>query len=259
MATEANAGDTMRPEQAPVAAEFDRFACSYDALHAENTRASGWSTEHFAEYKIREVARRVRRCGWEGSAIRVLNFGCGIGNSEGFLRRYLPRAEIHGIDLSCRSIDLARERHRGLAGVHFAPFDGCHLPFAPPFDLIFVANVLHHVPRAEHPATLALLRRALDPCGLLFIFEHNPLNPVTARAVHECPFDRGAVMLPPLYSRRAVRRAGLRVLAQRFTLFFPRALAPLAPLERYLGWLPLGAQYYLMGGRGRGGKLEVGR
>jgi hypothetical protein len=32
----------------------------------------------------------------------------------------------------------------------------------------------------------------------------------------------------------------------RWTLFFPAMLAPLRPLERGLGWLPLGAQYVLV-------------
>ncbi len=243
----------MTPDDANEA-EFDRFAQDYDALHAANTKTSGWTTAHFAEYKIREVTRRVRQCGWSEKPIRLLNFGCGIGNSEGFMRRYLPRAEIHGIDVSSKSIAVARERHRGLEGVRFAPFDGRRIPFPGPFQVIFVANVLHHIPRREHPATLAMLRRALAPCGLLFLYEHNPLNPVTAKAVRECPFDRGAVLLSPLYARRAVRRAGLCILAQRFTLFFPRKLAALAPLERFIGFLPLGAQYYILAGRNETGR-----
>jgi hypothetical protein len=32
---------------------------------------------------------------------------------------------------------------------------------------------------------------------------------------------------------------------QHYCVFFPRLLWRLRPLERYLTWLPLGAQYYV--------------
>jgi hypothetical protein len=43
----------------------------------------------------------------------------------------------------------------------------------------------------------------------------------------------------------AQRLAGAGWVSPRisYNLFFPRALAPLRPLEDKLGWLPLGAQY----------------
>ena len=31
-----------------------------------------------------------------------------------------------------------------------------------------------------------------------------------------------------------------------YRLFFPNILAALRPIERYLAWLPLGAQYYVV-------------
>ena len=46
--------------------------------------------------------------------------------------------------------------------------------------------------------------------------------------------------------RRRFRAAGFTDVALRWTLFFPAFLAPLRPLERWLGWLPLGAQYCLV-------------
>ena len=53
---------------------------------------------------------------------------------------------------------------------------------------------------------------------------------------------------PPTCLRRVKRLTdeGWRQLTLRWTLFFPAMLAPLRPLERGLGWLPLGAQYCLV-------------
>ena len=39
-------------------AEFDKFADEYRAIHAHNIRLSGEAPEFFAEYKVRDLARR---------------------------------------------------------------------------------------------------------------------------------------------------------------------------------------------------------
>jgi SAM-dependent methyltransferase len=231
-------------------AEFDSYAHDYEALHAESVRASGFPASYFDEYKIKEVARYLARVGWQESAIKFLNFGCGIGKTERYARAALPHADIYGVDVSQRSIELARERNRDTGGVSFAVFDGRALPFDMQFDVVFVANVFHHIPRAEHVALLRLLRGALRPGGLLFLFEHNPLNPLTQRAVRACAFDADAVLLAPRYARRILKASGFTETTLRFTLFFPAPLRALIPLERFLRWLPVGAQYYFIAQRG---------
>ncbi len=226
------------------AAEFDAVAEQYDALHQENVRASGYPTSYFAEYKARELASHLRAQGRAEKKLAVLNFGCGIGNGEGFLRQHLPGATVYGVDVSQKSIAQAQARHRDLAGVHFSVFDGRTLPWDLTFDVILIANVLHHVPRSEHVALLQRLHGALSPGGQVFLFEHNPWNPVTVRAVETCAFDQDAVLLPPTYAKKILAAAGFRRRTLRFTLFFPKALAALTPLERFLRKVPLGAQYY---------------
>lgn len=233
----------------PAVAEFDSYAHDYEAMHAESVRASGFPASYFDEYKIKEVARQLARIGWATRPIKFLNFGCGIGKSEGYVRERLPAADIYGVDVSEKSIELARERNRELANVSFAVFDGASIPFATKFDVVFVANVFHHVPRSEHVRILRTLRAALNPAGLLFLFEHNPLNPATRKTVRDCPFDEGAVLLQPRYTRRILAEAGFAESTINFTLFFPAPLARLAPLEKYLRKLPLGAQYYFMARR----------
>jgi SAM-dependent methyltransferase len=232
-------------------AEFDSYAHDYEALHGESVRASGFPASHFDEYKIKEVARQLARVGWRDRAIKFLNFGCGIGKSERYVRERLPAADIYGVDVSAKSIEVARERNRDLGGVSFAVFDGRSIPFDTEFDVAFVANVFHHVPRAEHVRTLRTLGGALKPGGLLFLFEHNPINPLTRKTVRDCPFDEGAVLLQPWYTRRILREAGFARSTINFTLFFPAPLARLAPLEKYLRKLPLGAQYYFVARRSK--------
>ena len=80
--------------------------------------------------------------------------------------------------------------------------------------------------------------------GSLFVFEHNPFNPVTRRIVNTCPFDRGAVLLRPKEVSDLVRGTGLETKERGYCLFFPGFLRGLRRLEKYLFWLPLGGQYY---------------
>ena len=123
--------------------------------------------------------------------------------------------------------------------------EGRPLPFAAVFDVIFIANVFHHIPHNRHEEILRDLRGHLAPRGTAFMFEHNPLNPLTVRTINRCPFDVDAVLLKPSYSVSLYHAAGFSRVDRRFTLFFPHFLGALRPFEPRLAWLPLGAQYYI--------------
>jgi hypothetical protein len=45
--------------------------------------------------------------------------------------------------------------------------------------------------------------------------------------------------------KRRLLDAGFSGATARYRLFFPRALRLLRPLEQFMKWLPLGAQYYV--------------
>jgi hypothetical protein len=117
------------------------------------------------------------------------------------------------------------------------------------FTSAVVSGVLHHVPRAERSGVLERLREKLRPGGRVFVFEHNPLNPLTQRAVRTCPFDDDADLLWPWQAKRLLGAAGFSDVALEYIVFFPRPLALLRPLEPRLGWLPLGAQMLVVGRR----------
>jgi SAM-dependent methyltransferase len=216
--------------------EFDRFADEYQSLHAYNTRLAGEDPEFFAAYKIADAAERAPR------ARRILDFGCGVGNSIPFFRRHFPDADLTAVDVSRRSLNVAQRRFPEKAS--FIEFDSRTLPFPDAaFDLIFTACVFHHVPAEDHIPLFAEIRRCVSPEGRFVLFEHNPYNPLTVRAVNTCPFDENAILISPSTLRSRLDRAGFRNLQVRYRLFFPGPLKSLRPLERMMTWLPLGAQY----------------
>lgn len=229
--------------------EFDQFADEYEALQRAGLGASGEEPEYFAEYKLREIRRELARA-CAGRAPRVsqaLDFGCGVGTSIGWFRRYFGQAPLLGLDVSARSLDIARQRH---PGEHLALFDGERIPLADgAVDLAYAMCVFHHIPAHQHLAVLRELHRVLRPGGRLFVFEHNPLNPLTVRVVNNCPFDENAVLIHAGVLRARLREAGFARAQAQYRVFFPRALRALRPLESRLGWLPLGAQYFTCGVR----------
>ena len=65
------------------------------------------------------------------------------------------------------------------------------------------------------------IRSCMHSNSEVFIFEHNPYNPVTRHAVNTCAFDRDAILLSPRDMERIVMGAGLTLLGRKFLLFLP--------------------------------------
>jgi SAM-dependent methyltransferase len=220
--------------------EFDRFADAYDDQHRANIAVTGEGPEYFAEYKIKRLRQIVDRNQLEVS--QICDFGSGIGNSIPFFLRYFPDAALISSDISERSLALGRQRYPG--GGHCMLIENDRIPCeSGRFDLVFSACVFHHISHGEHVLWLQELHRVTRQGGLIAVFEHNPLNPLTVHAVSTCPFDENAKLIFARDLAKRLRAAGWSSPQIQYNLFFPRLLAWLRPFEPMLGWLPLGAQY----------------
>ena len=222
--------------------EFDRFADDYIAKHKGSLGVTGEDPEYFHRYKVEALALRYKIKNLHPPR-RILDFGCGIGNSIPHLKAAFPSAEITGVDVSQRSLDIARQRFPDTAD--FQLYDGRGAPgWDQDCDLIFSACVFHHIEAEEQPAIFCMLRNALGPRGAMAIFEHNPINPITRYIVASCEFDANAVLIPASQLVGLQREAGFSRIEVAYTGFFPRALRGLRRMEPLLRSIPLGAQYY---------------
>ena len=227
-------------------ANFDDFASDYhQVLDQSIHKISGTDGDFFSEYKILEVKNFL-----EGK--KILDFGCGDGNSAFFINKNVSSYEYIGIDISAKSIDQAQKRN--LPNSSFVVYDGSHIPFDDySFDVVFVACVFHHVEFTKHIDVLKEIHRVLKNKGKVIIFEHNPFNPLTLKIVHDCPFDVGVKLITAGKMKEKLHIAGFvvakRNMGMRFTLFFPRKaiFKKLLPLEKKLWWCSLGGQYYCIG------------
>ena len=228
-------------------AQFDQYAAEYTATVQDAIGASGESVRFFAALK----ARLTREALGARRPTAVLDFGCGIGNTTHELSEAFPAAALTGFDPSAESIAVALGTGRGASGrVRFVASGENRLPFADAsFDLAFTSCVFHHIEPAERGHWARELARVLVPGAPLFVFEHNPYNPLTRQVVRNIPFDEGVQLLRPSEAVRLLEAAGLRASPPRFYFFFPRWASALRPLEPALRWLPIGAQYYVAGWR----------
>jgi SAM-dependent methyltransferase len=217
--------------------DFDRFAGNYEQTLGQALAVSGEGAAYYAAYKAKFLQRTLTR----SFAGRILDFGCGVGLLSGFLGECFPEAQIDGFDVSAASIERVPSAIR-MGGL----FTSNTRELAQDYQLIVIANVLHHVLPQSRQALLRELGGRLAANGILSIFEHNPRNPLTRRVVERCPFDEDAVLLCPAEVKGYLRAANLRLLRHDYIVFFPHALGWLRFVEPWLAWLPAGAQYAVL-------------
>lgn len=221
-------------------AEFDRFAEEYNSQHKHNIAITGEEPEYFAEYKIRELKIIVDQN--EINVSTICDFGSGVGNSIPYFQKFFPNAVLTSTDVSARSLALSQSRFPEFR--NYLLIEQNRIPVEwESFDVTFSACVFHHIPHDEHVMWLRELYRVTKRGGLIAIFEHNPLNPLTVHAVNTCPFDKNAKLIFARSLTRRLKNAGWDAPSVRYNVFFPRGLSLLRPLEPKMSWLPFGAQY----------------
>jgi ubiquinone/menaquinone biosynthesis C-methylase UbiE len=132
--------------------------------------------------------------------------------------------------------------------VAYQTYDGRRLPYPDAsFDAAYTVCVMHHVPPEQWESLVREMRRVVRPGGITVVFEHNPFNPLTRRAVSTCEFDENAVLLRARRTRLLLRKAGLREVRSRYILTLPAAGGLPHKVDRLFSRLPFGAQYYAVG------------
>ena len=226
-------------------AEFDRHATSYDGgLDNPVKRMMGDSADQFIAVKTRWLLRREPTLRTGGLA--VLDYGCGAGDLMRVLAELGARADFTGCDVSAGMLAEVGKRWPSAIGPTpaLATQDGAKTPFADrQFDIVTISAVLHHVPVEERHAVYRELGRVLKPGGRIYVFEHNPRNPLVRYVIARTPIDQNAILLDASEVRHELLNTARYDLETDYLMFMPPAMAVLRPVDRALAWLPLGAQY----------------
>jgi SAM-dependent methyltransferase len=230
----------------PKPTEFDAYRDDYGGAVQDSIAFSGAEHEFFTRAKARILLELAERRVGPADSLAFLDVGCGPGETDRFLASGV--GSLIGVDISTELLGRAGEAN---PWADYRPYAaGGPLPTeTASVDVSFAICVFHHVEAAGQPDLLAEMSRATKPGGIVAIFEHNPWNPLTRRAVAGCEFDRDAVLLSRRRAAELLREAELSHIQGSYIVFFTRSSPPLEALERRLRWLPLGAQYVVSGVR----------
>ncbi|MDZ7922004.1 class I SAM-dependent methyltransferase [Rhodoferax sp.] len=228
--------------------EFDAHAHSYQKVLDESIGFSGEDSAYFSEYKIRDLRHELARSGRDvETALRLMDFGCGVGASMPHARKHFGKAELLGVDVSMESLEQARKHHGQLASFLVLEGSNAWPAEVASLDAAYAMCVFHHVDERSHIRLLVDIRQRLKSGGMMMVYEHNPFNPLTVRVVNNCPFDANAKLIRASVMAQRCRDAGFQDVRVQYRVFFPGFLKAFRFAERLLSWLPLGGQYYVRG------------
>ncbi|MEW6467418.1 MAG: class I SAM-dependent methyltransferase [Bacteroidota bacterium] len=100
----------------------------------------------------------------------VLEIGCGIGIITSMIAAYVKKGSVTALDISPRSIEVARERILHQSNITFIAADVLSHPFrGKQFDFITLFDVLEHIPMNEHAELFARIGLLMKPQTVLLI------------------------------------------------------------------------------------------
>ena len=224
--------------------EFDEYAAEYDDLVRSPIR-DRFSTDSsfFAERKWQLLRRFLARQGASSHGMDWLDVGCGTGTLLRLAGDDFRTAA--GCDPSSEMLETCSDPDLKIS----VQSEATRLPFeSNRFDIVTLVCVLHHVIPDDRLALMQDVGRVLRPGGLVCIFEHNPLNPVTRLVVSQTPVDRDALLLSSSESKRLLKNAGCSLSHLEYFLYLPESLyRRIGGLEKMGTRVPLGGQYAAFG------------
>jgi|APSaa5957512493_1039668.scaffolds.fasta_scaffold03862_6 trans-aconitate methyltransferase len=191
--------------------------------------------DFFFEYKFDILVRHIKT-----SPQNILDFGCGVGLCLPYLKNIFPRGKISATDISESSLSVVSNLYPDVNIIPDHQLSNNH------YDLIFCSGVFHHIPFDERLVVLRRLIRCLNPGGILCVFEHNPYNPITQRMVSSCIFDQDAQLISRNNMEKMIKILPFEILTSKYCLFFPEIFSKWKRIERHIGWIPFGGQYFIL-------------
>jgi SAM-dependent methyltransferase len=222
-------------------AEFDLHADTYDADLNQALSVSGEDKNYFARGRVERLAKILSQLG-EGPS-RILDYGCGIGDTSQLLQEAFDARRIIGVDISEKSISLAAQRN-GNSICEYMIFEAYREQES--IDLAYCNGVFHHIPLSMRDSAVDYVFTRLRPGGIFAFWENNPWNLGTRYVMSQCVFDHDAVMLPPSQAHALLQKCGFEIVRTDFCFFFPRFLKGLRFLEGSLSSVPFGGQYQIL-------------
>jgi SAM-dependent methyltransferase len=232
--------------------EFDNFAESYkDELNHPIRNITGGEDDIFLKIKAEWFLRHLQYHPFQYAStvdeIKLLDYGCGNGGFLRSLKKLNFTGEIEGCDISRKMLEEAAKLWNSSKPLRLhLILDHCADFLDNTYDVIAAVCVFHHISPQKRIKVLEEIHRILKPNGRFFLFEHNPINPLTQWIVRQTPLDKNAVLLNKKAVFKLVKTVGFKPLDAAYFLFFPPRIMFLRKLEPLIAWLPLGGQFVVV-------------
>lgn len=213
----------------------------YDEMLNNGLQLAGEDKHFFIRGRIKDLKNQLPN---EFCPRRIIDFGCGIGETTRYLAAAFPNSEILGLDTAKEALVYAKNKV-GSPRISFKLIQA--FSEIESVDLCYINGVFHHISPLQRPEAIRLISRALKSGGYLCFFENNSWSPAARLVMNRIPFDQDAQLLSFLEAKHLLRKVGgFQCLRTRFLFYFPRPLALLRVAEPWLVKLPLGAQYFIL-------------
>ena len=213
---------------------FDNYADNYKDYI---TKSLGNIENNLDYFHIKKSEILKKELGYQPK--KILDLGCGVGTMLGLMIEKFSGSSFYAYDESIKSMDYIKK---------IFPKINCleNLKTNEKFDLIFLSSVVHHVKSTDRDAFFKNIYNLLNPNGVMFIFEHNPYNPITLKMVANCEFDADAELIKKNDLINLCKKNNFEIIKSGYIHFFPSKLGFLFKLESFLKWFFLGAQYFCL-------------
>lgn len=161
-----------------------RMSQEHSMASSQASQPSDWSASQYLKFgneRTRAVRELVAQIPLSKPA-RIVDVGCGPGNSTAVLAARFPDAKISGMDSSPDMLDKAR---KAMPGVEFVQGDLKTYEPEPGADLVFGNAVFHWLRLEDRIPTILRLLRSQKPGGVLAFQVPDNYEEPTHRAMRE--------------------------------------------------------------------------
>lgn len=190
-----------------------------------NSRIEWYVEERPPKLHEQRVLEMIER-DWGEFEGRLLDIGCASGAFLAQARERFPRAELRGIELSEKLVEIGRRRWADRE-VHLEQADAIAYDPPAPFDVLTAQGVLSIF--QDPLATLDRWLRWLAPGGRLYVFGRFNSNPMDVRITHRNRLDDQGWETG--YTNYSTLTVSEHLAARGFTADFERFELPF-PIER---------------------------
>lgn len=132
----------------------------------------------------RTILQNLKKAGLKSSS-KVLEIGCGIGTVTHLIAKATPNGKVLAVDISPKSIDMARRFNQQFNHVEFVVSDMTDFNRPEKFDFVVLPDVIEHIPLEQHPNLFQVISQHMHegstvainiphPLYLTWVREHQP-------------------------------------------------------------------------------------